>query len=208
MHASRFGRFIATAHTTAVLALVGLAASGCQPAHKWAGEVLVDPRPAPELAGVNWDGQPFKLSDQKGKVAIVFFGYTYCPDICPMTLATLKSLYNKLGDKANEVAVVFVSVDPHRDSVEKLSRYVPNFDERFYGLRLEFHELDEVQEDWNVTVQLGQPQDGPGTNSFYYVDHTGSFFVIDREGILRLTFPPNSRPDRMLPDIEYLLASS
>jgi protein SCO1/2 len=144
---------------------------GCRPVQNFNGEVVDPPREVP-LVGTNWNGDPFDLSSQKGKVSVVFFGYTFCPDICPFALADMKNLYRELGDRAEEVSIVFVSVDPHRDSVEKLSRYVPNFDPRFYGLRLEFGELEQVQEDFEVAVQYSQPKDGPGTDSFYYVDHT------------------------------------
>ncbi len=189
------------------LLLLAIAAAGCGPAHDWNGQ-LVDPvRPAPELAGTNWNGEPFELADLEGKVAIVFFGYTFCPDVCPFTLAKMKQLQARLGEEAEDFAVVFVSVDPHRDKLEKLASYVPNFDPRFYGLRLEFGELETVQEDWQVTVQYGQPKEGPGTDSFYYVDHTGNYFVVDRQGRLRLTFPPNAGVDEMAPDVQALLSS-
>lgn len=192
----------------AAVALVALVlAAGCQkPSRDWFGSEVLDPQPAPPLIGTNWDGEPFALSELQGKVAVIFFGYTYCPDVCPFTLAKMKQIYSKIGDEAAEdLEVVFVSVDPHRDKIEKLAQYVPNFDERFYGLRLEFGELEDVQEDWDVTVQYSQPKDGPGTDSYYYVDHTGTFFVVDRQGRLRLTFPPNARAEQMLPDLEALL---
>ena len=183
-----------------------LAALGCQPAARLGGDVVEPPVPAPEVSGTNWDGRPFRLADVRGKVAIVFFGYTYCPDVCPFTLAKLKQLHARLGPRADDVAVVFMSVDPHRDTVEKLSQYVPNFDHRFFGVRLDTDELDVAIEGFDLTVQYGQPKDGPGTPSFYYVDHTGTYFVIDREGRLREKFPPNATVEEMLPDIETLLA--
>jgi protein SCO1 len=185
---------------------LGLWLLGCQAAPSFHGQVVEPAVAAPELAGTNWDGQPFKLSELQGKVRIVFFGYTFCPDVCPFTLAKMKEIYAALGERADDVAMVFVSVDPHRDTLEKLASYVPSFDRRFFGLRLEFDELDQVIEDFDLTVQYGQPKDGPGTDSFYYVDHTGTFFLIDREGRFRVTFPPNATVEQMLPDIELLLA--
>lgn len=196
-----FGRFLA------VMLGLALATACAPPVARFRGEIVEPPASAPALSGVNWDGQPFELGDQKGKVAIVFFGYTFCPDVCPFALAKMKQVSAKLGERAEDLAVVFVSVDPTRDTVEKMSRYVPNFDPRFYGLRLEPEALDGVKEAWDVTIQYGQPKDGPGTDSFYYVDHTGTYFVVDREGQLRVTFPPNASADQMLPDLEELLAS-
>lgn len=190
-----------------VLAVVVVlaAASACQPAHQFQGQEVEAPAPA-VLTGTNWNGEEFELGDTRGQVAIVSFGYTYCPDVCPFTLAKMKQLYGELGPAADEVAVVFASVDPHRDSVEKLSNYVPNFDERFYGVRMDFDQIDAAKESFGLAVQYGQPKDGPGTDSFYYVDHTGSYFVFDRAGALRVRFPPNATVAEILPDVEYLLS--
>lgn len=189
---------------TALLPMLVLTA--CQPSHQWNGQAVESVAPAPELAGTNWNGEPFKMSDLHGKVVVLSFGYTFCPDVCPFTLYKMKQLMGNLGDQSENVAIVFVSVDPHRDTLEKLSTYVPGFDPRFYGVRLEHHELDTMKEAWDVTVQYGQPKEGLGTDSFYYVDHTGTYFVIDREGRLRLEFPPNAKVEDMEPDILALLA--
>ncbi|MEM7350135.1 MAG: SCO family protein [Acidobacteriota bacterium] len=193
------------AWAAASLALLLVAA--CSPPQQWNGTLADPPQPAPELLGVNWNGEAFSLSDHLGKVAIVFFGYTMCPDVCPFTLAKIKQVVGELGEQADDLAVVFVSVDPHRDSVERLARYVPNFNDRFYGLHLDVDQVDALKASWEVTIQYGQPKDGPGTDSFYYVDHTGTYFVVDREGQLRLTFPPNATAAQMTPDIRALLTS-
>ena len=184
-----------------------LPTAGCAPSQTFNGEVVEPARPAPELTGVNWDGKPFRLSEHRGKVTVVFFGYTYCPDVCPFTLAKMKQIYRDLGDRADGLQVVFASVDPQRDTVEKLAAYVPSFDRRFYGLRLEQSDIQAATDGFGLTVQYGQPKDGPETASYYYVDHTGTFFVIDREGRLRLKFPPNATPEQMRPDLEKLLAT-
>lgn len=182
-----------------------LLALACAPTESFNGEV-VEPAGDPlELTGTNWDGEPFRLASQRGKVTVVFFGYTYCPDVCPFTLAKMKTLYRKLGDRAEEVAVVFASVDPERDSVTKLAEYVSSFDPRFYGVRLEGEDLEAAREELGLTVTYGQPKQGPGTDSYYYVDHTGTFFVLDREGRLRLKYPPTVSVEKLLPDLERLL---
>ena len=186
---------------------LGLMVLACTPPQpSWNGEIVEPPLSGLALSGVNWDGEPFELSDVEDQVTMVFFGYTFCPDVCPFTLVKMKQIYNQLGDRANEVAMVFVSVDPQRDTLDKLANYVPNFDERFYGLRLEADEIDLVDEAFGLTVQYGQPKDGAGTDSFYYVDHTGTYFVFDRGGRLRLKFPPNAEVAQILPDLEVLLA--
>ena len=196
------------AATTRVLTLLLILAAGltaCDPGISFVGKAQDPATAAPELAGVNWDGAPFRLQDQRGKVAVIFFGYTFCPDVCPFTLAKMQQIRSRLGDHAQDLAVVFVSVDPHRDSLEKLASYVPNFDSSFYGLRLEFDELDTVIEDWDLTVQYGQPKEGPGTDSFYYVDHTGTYFLVDQQGRLRVEHPPNAKTEDLLSDLQTLL---
>lgn len=191
-----------------VTLLVAAYATGCAPREsEFNGQVIEPPEPAPELTGVNWDGEPFHLSDRRGKVSVVFFGFTYCPTICPMTLNKMKQLEQGLGEQAEDLEVVFVSVDPHRDTVKKLADYVPNFDPSFYGVRLTFDQLDKAMEDFDLTVQYGQPKEGPGTDSYYFVDHTGSYLVVDREGKLRLRYPPTTKPEDMRQDLEVLLES-
>lgn len=185
-----------------------LGTAACQQEQSFNGTVVDPPEPAPELPGVNWDGEPFRLSERQGKVTVLFFGYTFCPDICPMTLTKMRRVEEGLGSKADDLEVVFVSVDPNRDSVEKLSQYVPNFDESFYGVRLTFDELEQVKEDFGITVQYSQPKHGPGSDSYYYVDHTGTYFVLDREGRMRLEYPPTAEPEDMVPDIETLIDAS
>jgi protein SCO1/2 len=208
MKRTRLYRTLALSLLVALAGALGASLTACQPARSpFVGEEVLDPQPAPPLAGVNWDGTDFDLADLQGKVVVVFFGYTFCPDICPFTLAKMKQIYGELGERADQLAVVFVSVDPHRDTLEKLSRYVPNFDRRFFGVRLEFDQLDVVTEDWNLTVQYGQPKDGPGSDSYYYVDHTGTFFLLDRAGRRRVLHPPNATVEQLLPDIERLLES-
>jgi protein SCO1/2 len=194
------------AHAAAALSVLLVAAS-CRPAQKFNGEVVDPVRPAVELTGVNWDGKPFRLSQHRGKVTVVFFGYTYCPDVCPFTLAKMKQLCKNLGDQAKDVDVVFASVDPQRDTVEKLAHYVPGFDPRFYGLRLEPSQIEDAAKTFDVTVRYGAPKAGLETNSYYYVDHTATYFVLDREGRLRLKIPPNATEEQIRSDVEKLLAS-
>jgi len=179
--------------------------TACAPEESFHGEVVDPAADPPALVGTNWDGEPFRLSDLQGKVAVVFFGYTYCPDVCPFTLVKMKQLYQELGAQADEVSMVFASVDPGRDTLDKLASYVPSFDQRFYGVRLD--SVEETREEFDLEITYGQPREGPGTDSFYYVDHTGTFFLFDRQGRLRVTYPPNVAVETILPDIQRLLRS-
>jgi protein SCO1/2 len=192
---------------TLVLTLVSLLlAAACRRAPVFNGQPLEVVK-RPELSGVNWDGKPFRLSAHRGKIQVVFFGYTYCPDVCPFTLAKMKDLFRRLGPRADGVEVVFVSVDPQRDSVAKLAQYVPSFDRRFYGLHIGPDSLPKAIKAFDVSVRYGQPKGGLETDTNYFVDHTANFFVVDGQGVLRLRFPPNATVDQMLADIEQLLAA-
>ncbi len=191
----------------AKVALILTLAAGvaCGPATPvFRGEAVEPPVAAPELAGTNWDGEPFRLVDLQGKAVVVFFGYTYCPDVCPLTLAKMKQVRSMDG-LGERVEVVFVSVDPDRDTVEKLAAYVPAFDEGFYGVRLEKDELLELQDAWDLTIEYSQPKEGPNTDSYYYVDHTGTYFLIDPQGRLRVELPPNATPETLAADLATLL---
>ncbi|HXU33250.1 MAG TPA: SCO family protein [Thermoanaerobaculia bacterium] len=200
------GAFAATMTTAWILSALLLVAS-CRPSERFNGQVVEPVKEGPRLVGVNWNGQRFDLKDLRGKVVVVFFGYTYCPDVCPFTLAKMKQVFGDLGKEAEGLEVVFASVDPQRDTVEKLAAYVPAFDRRFFGLRLEPNEVDQASRAFGLTVQYGTPKEGIETDSNYFVDHTGTFFVIDRAGDLRLKFPPNVAVDVMEPDLKKLLAA-
>lgn len=193
------GRVVgAVAHSLWLLALA------CSPQPSFFGEVVKPVEKAPPIVATNWNGSEFHLSDLDGKVAIVSFGYTYCPDVCPMTMTRMKELYARLGEAAQEFAYVLVSVDPARDTQEKLAQYVPAFDPRFYGLHLDGQALTAAIEGYDITVRES-PRENSGGYETYTVDHTGTYFVIDRRGRLRLKFPPNTAVDVMLPDIQRLL---
>jgi len=177
----------------------------CSPPEQYGGTPPENPV-TPELSGTNWDGTPYSLADSNGHLALVFFGYTYCPDVCPLALAKMKQLYSVLGDDWSKVDIVFVSVDPHRDTVEKLAQYVPGFDHRFKGLYLDPGQMEAASDSFDLTIQFSQPQDGPGTDSFYYVDHTGTYFLVGPDGRLALTYPPSATIDVIAPDIRKLLS--
>ena len=176
----------------------------CTRPHEFAGTELDPPPQATDFTGVNWDGAPFHLKELQGKVVLLFFGYTSCPDVCPMTLAEMKDLYAQLGNDAQDVAVVLVTVDPERDTVQRLAEYVPAFDPAFYGVYLEPDVLEEVKSAYGIyaeKVETGDTQ--PATD--YLVDHSGYVLVVDTEGRWRLVYSFGTTADEMLPDIRYLL---
>src|SRR5690606_3849977 len=111
-----------------VLLLFSWLLTSCSQPHEFAGTELDPAPPAANISGINWDGTPFNLEELQGKVVLLFFGYTSCPDVCPTTLAEMQQLYSLLGEDAQNVAVVLITVDPERDTVERLAQYMPAFD--------------------------------------------------------------------------------
>ena len=145
-------------------------------------------------------GKTRTLSDFRGKAVIVFFGYTHCLDVCPTTLAELKMAKDQLGPDAGRVQVLFVTVDPERDTQDVLARYVPAFDPSFIGLRGDADATAKVAKDFKVFYQKV-----PGTRSDNYsVDHTAGSYVFDPQGRLRLFVRPGN-PANLALDLQTLL---
>jgi len=193
--------------TTALLVFLALAMgltalAGCS--YEYNGTSYDPPMPAAEVTGTNWDGSEFHMSDLQGKVALVFFGYTSCPDICPFTLANMTQVYTLLGDKAEDVAVVFISVDPDRDTPEQLAQYIPAFNDAFYGVYIPEPALDQTKQDYFVYAEKNYPEDSQSSLD-YLIDHTGWIYVIDRKGDMRLVFEHDASADQIAADVEHLL---
>jgi len=186
-----------------LLAVSLLMFAGCS-SYEYNGTVYDPPMPAAEVTGTNWDGSEFRMSDLQGKVALVFFGYTSCPDICPLTLANMTQVYTLLGDKAEDVAVVFISVDPDRDTPEQLAQYIPAFNNAFYGVYIPEPALDQTKQDYFVYAEKNYPKDSQSSLD-YLIDHTGWIYAIDRKGDMRLVFEHDAPPDEIAADVEHLL---
>ena len=146
------------------------------------------------------DGKPRTLSDFKGKVVLVFFGFTQCPDVCPTTMAEVKGVLDQLGEDARRVQVLFITVDPDRDTPELLAKYVPAFDPSFIGLRGDAAATAKVAKDYKVFYQK-VPGKAAGS---YTVDHTAASYVYDQQGRLRL-FVRHGNPANLAADIRTLL---
>lgn len=170
------------------------------------GTPYIPVKPAPQLKGVNWNGEPFDLVQLQGQIVLVFFGYTTCPDVCPTALARLKMLKTSMeSDERDNLAVVFISVDPKRDSVERLGKYVPYFDPSFFGVHMKPESLRKTASAFDVVFRKSPSTGGKATEANYWMDHTATIFVADSDGMLRLTFPYDTRPEHMLKDIKLLV---
>ncbi len=143
------------------------------------------------------------IADFKGKAVVMFFGYTHCPDVCPTTMAELKAVMEKLGPDADRVQVLFVTVDPERDTQALLAQYVPAFDARFLGLRpADEAALQKVTKDFKV-FYAKVPGSSP---SNYTVDHSAGSYVFDPQGKLRLFIRHGQGPDPIAHDLKQLLS--
>jgi len=148
-------------------------------------------------------GQPRTLADYRGKAVAVFFGYTQCPDVCPTTLAALAEATRALGADADKVQVVFITVDPDRDTAALLAQYVPAFDPRFVGLRGDAAATERVAREFKVIYQK-VPGTAPGR---YTMDHSAGVFLFDRAGRLRV-YESSADPAVLAHDLRTLLAVS
>jgi protein SCO1/2 len=146
-------------------------------------------------------GKPRTLADFRGKVVVVFFGYTQCPDVCPTTMAEMATVMKELGPQADKVQVLFVTLDPERDKPELLAQYVPAFDQRFLGLYGDAAATAKVAKEFKVFYAKV-----PGsTPDSYSIDHTAGSYIFDRDGKLRLFVRHGQGPGPIVHDIRQLL---
>ena len=151
---------------------------------------------------VDPDGKVRTLADFKGKVVVMFFGYTQCPDICPTTLTEMQQVMTLLGPQSDKVQVLFVTVDPARDTAAILKQYVPAFDPRFLGLRpADDAALEKVTKDFKIYYKK-VPGSSPGS---YTMDHTAGSYAFDPEGRLRLYIKHAQGPETLAHDLKELL---
>jgi len=150
---------------------------------------------------IDHNGQPRTLADFRGKVVVVFFGFTHCPDVCPITLSELARALKRLGADAQRVQVVMITVDPQRDTPEVLKRYVTALDPAFLGLTGDARAIAETAREFKVFYQKS-----PGaTPQAYSVDHSSGTFVYDPAGRLRLLVGYGQGADVFAHDIGQLL---
>jgi protein SCO1/2 len=164
--------------------------------------VLDPPRPAPDFTLKTPDGGEFRLSRLRGRVVALTFGYTFCPDVCPTTLAELAGVKARLGRAGDRLTVAFITVDPERDGPARVRSYTAAFDPSFVGLTGSPEALAAVQKAYGVTARKRVV---PGTAAPYLVDHSAFVYVVDAEGALRLMFPFGTSLDDMTHDLRILV---
>jgi len=150
-------------------------------------------------------GQVRHLEDFKGKVLVVFFGYTQCPDVCPSTMFEMKKVMELLGKDADQVQVAFITLDPDRDTLELLEKYVPSFDARFLGLRPQSPEaLEKIVKGYKIFYQKVSGKDP----KYYTIDHTAGSYAIDKKGQLRLFIKHNQGEKNLADDLKKLVRAN
>jgi len=157
---------------------------------------------AKEFSLHDHNGKLRTLADFKGKAVVVFFGFTQCPDVCPTTMMEMSNVMKALGPDADRVQVLFVTVDPERDTAALLAQYVPAFDPRFLGLRGDLAETEKVAKEFKVFYQK-VPGKTPGS---YTVDHTAGSYVFDPQGRIRLFIRHGQGIEPIVQDLKTLLA--
>ncbi|MBT2991074.1 MAG: SCO family protein [Candidatus Thiodiazotropha sp. (ex Ctena orbiculata)] len=147
------------------------------------------------------NNRPFELHQLKGKLVLLFFGYTYCPDICPTELANLSAVLNALDDQAERVQGLFVSLDPGRDTPAVLHDYVRHFNRGLVGLTGSEEEVAQVARQYRVDYRRHEKEDGG-----YSIDHSVNLYLIDSQGALSAVVPYGLPPQHLLETVRGLLA--
>lgn len=176
------------------------------------GTLLEPPEPADDFVLQSANG-PVRLSDHRGDLVVLFFGFTHCPDYCPLTMQRLSVAMRELGRRAGEVSVILVTVDPERDTPQALADYVERFDPTFTGLTGERQRIEEIAASFGVYQRSregdgadhGQGQGQGSGDTGYMVDHTTHTFVLDRSGDVRLLWSYGTTPEEMAEDLAVLL---
>ena len=169
--------------------------------HTFHGTLVQSEQVSPDLSLTTQNAQKASLSDYRGKLVVLYFGYTFCPDVCPTTLSEVNKAVNLLGDKAEDVQVVMVTVDPERDTPEKLGTYLEHFNPDFLGMTGTQEEIDNAAALYGVFFQKHEGTEATG----YLVDHTASLMILDEEGHLKLIFPFGTSGNDIADDLSYLL---
>ncbi len=190
----------------AFLAVPLLTFTACRQ-HDFTATVFEEVEPAPPVWGQNYDGSPFELVHLKGGPVLLFFGYTFCPDVCPLTMLELAEAKLTLARKAPALAaglqLVFVTIDPQRDSLARIEPYVKAFHPQFFGVRVSETALDALKLAYGLFVE---PPEGSSIDDDYYLlDHTSRVFLIDREGNWLGLFSAEVTAEELTADLKALL---
>lgn len=189
---------LAVLRFTALAALLLLA--GCGPEKPWHSTNITGSMPALEFSMTRAsDGAAVTAGDYRGRIVLLYFGYTHCPDVCPATLANLSDVLRRLGRDADKVRVLFVTVDPNRDTLDILKPYVQSFGQQVDGLRGTENQLANLARRYRVAYSVKTKPD-------YVVMHTSAVFVFDDRGRARLVTLDTNDTEGLTADLKRIIA--
>jgi protein SCO1/2 len=170
--------------------------------HQFGGTILQSPRPAYNFSFTGPQEKSISLADFKGKIVLLFFGYTSCPDVCPTTLQKLRDTMKLMGKHKDDVQVIMITVDPEKDTSKRINGYLSMFDPSFIGLTGNMADITSAASQYGVFFEK-RPYNEKGG---YLIDHTATVMLIDPKGFLRVIYPYNTTASAIANDIAYILS--
>ena len=170
--------------------------------HAFRGMRIWEHPPGGDFKATDQHGKAFQLSKETGHIVLLFFGYAHCPDVCPTMLSTWTRVESLLGQEAEGVRFLFVTVDPERDTRPLMSRHLSAYSSRFLGITGTAEELAPIYEAYGIHHEKVSITESAAA---YLIDHTSRMFLVDREGQLRLKYDFRTRPEEIASDIKWLL---
>ena len=188
-----------------ILPLLLLLLAACQAAdYQLHGSPYESPQTAPDFIIPSTQGGDFQLAEHRGRFVLLYFGYTYCPDVCPTTLADIRWAFDELGERSDQIDFLMITVDPERDTLDQLETYLAIFDPGFIGARTEGEAYESLKLAYGVYAER-EPSDEPEA---YLVTHTSRVFLIDKEGYLITNYSFGTPKEEIKQDLEFLLRGS
>ena len=181
---------------------IGVFAGGLFRPYVYTGTIIQADTPAPSMENLVFStGQPVDIGSFEGDVALVYFGYTFCPDVCPTMLGSVDAALDLMGEDADRVHTMMITVDPDRDGQQAVGDYVRVFDDRFLGVWGSEDDVRSVATRYGATFFYEEPDD----EGRYLVTHTANLLVIDPDGVLRMFFSHGTSPEDMASDLTQML---
>jgi len=178
----------------------------CSPSYEFKGARFDPPAPVPDFELMADNGQPFRLSESGGDITLVFFGYTFCPDVCPLTMVDVRQALAELEPSQRErVRVVFISADPERDTPEVLSKYLAAFSPDFIGLTDDMEKIQAVMKPFGA---FAEKEEVENSAAGYLVSHTARLYLLNTNHEIMLTYAFGFEPEDLRSDLTYLLQQS
>jgi protein SCO1/2 len=167
---------------------------------KFNGSDITEAKLNPSFELTSHLGKITNIADFSGKVAAIFFGFTHCPDVCPTTMYELKAIKDALGSDGDKLQVIFVSLDPERDNIGLLEKFIPSFDSSFIGLTGTAADIKKMAGQYKIYYQK------VGDDKNYTIDHSSAIYLIDKKGDIRIRHPYGSSQEMIVNDIRTLLS--